>query len=174
MAEQQILAQLAALAEDNRNLNARLLASEQQQAAAAHQNHGAQQMLAGLPAVLVQAMRGQNEQRNLVDNKGLGKPTAFDNNEHSFLKWGRKTANYMSSVLRSLAPVLQQAVDQEDPLDWDTFKQSVIEVDEVTLDNMNDQVYHCLMALTDGESFDLVVGSGEGNGFESWRRLHRR
>ena len=35
MAEQQILAQLAQLAEDNRVLAARLLASEQQQAAAA-------------------------------------------------------------------------------------------------------------------------------------------
>eukprot|EP00971_Amphidinium_carterae_P332057 6465990-Amphidinium_carterae.1 len=30
------------------------------------------------------------------------------------------------------------------------------------------------MSLTDGDSFDLVVGAGPGEGLEAWRRLHRR
>eukprot|EP00971_Amphidinium_carterae_P033414 658064-Amphidinium_carterae.1 len=30
------------------------------------------------------------------------------------------------------------------------------------------------MSLTDGESFDLVMGAAAGEGLEAWRRLHRR
>lgn len=48
-----------------------------------------------------------------------------------------------------------------------------MDVTDEDLDYMNDQVFRCLMALTDGESFDLVVGSGDGQGFEAWRRLNR-
>ena len=31
-----------------------------------------------------------------------------------------------------------------------------------------------LSALTDGESFDVVMSAGGDHGFESWRKLHRR
>ncbi len=36
------------------------------------------------------------------------------------------------------------------------------------------QVYTLLVALTDEDSNDIVVGSGSGEGLEAWRRLHRR
>ena len=60
--------------------------------------------------------------RVLVDAKGLGKPSPFNNNEQDFLKWSRKTANYMNSVLKGLNPVLVSAVDEENVLDWKKFK----------------------------------------------------
>ena len=31
-----------------------------------------------------------------------------------------------------------------------------------------------LSALTDGESFDIVMSAGGDHGFESWRQLHER
>ena len=31
-----------------------------------------------------------------------------------------------------------------------------------------------LSAFTDSESFDVVMSAGDDNGFESWRKLHRR
>ena len=39
---------------------------------------------------------------------------------------------------------------------------------------MNEQVYHCLIDLTEGESFDMVLSAGEGQGLEAWRKLNRR
>ena len=110
----------------------------------------------------------------LVDSKGLGKPHPFNNVEADFLKWSRKTSNYMNSVLKGLAPVLASAVDEEDAIVWKKFQESNVDVTNEDLDDMNEQVYHCLVALTDGESFDLVIGSGEGNGLEAWRKLNRR
>eukprot|EP00971_Amphidinium_carterae_P296721 5894488-Amphidinium_carterae.4 len=37
-----------------------------------------------------------------------------------------------------------------------------------------EHLYTVLTSLTDGESFDLVMGAGAGQGLEAWRRLHRR
>ena len=36
------------------------------------------------------------------------------------------------------------------------------------------QLFVVLSALTDGESFDVVMSAGGDHGFESWRKLHRR
>ena len=36
------------------------------------------------------------------------------------------------------------------------------------------QLFIVLSALTDGESFDVVMSAGGDRGFESWRKLHRR
>ena len=43
-----------------------------------------------------------------------------------------------------------------------------------TLRKLADQLYTVLMTLVDGESFDILVGSGLGEGPEAWRRLHVR
>eukprot|EP00971_Amphidinium_carterae_P229465 4552446-Amphidinium_carterae.1 len=37
-----------------------------------------------------------------------------------------------------------------------------------------EQLCTVVMSLTDGESFDLVVGAGAGVEQKVWRRLHRR
>ena len=39
---------------------------------------------------------------------------------------------------------------------------------------MDGQLFIVLTALTDGESFDVVMSAGGDHGFESWRKLHRR
>ena len=43
-----------------------------------------------------------------------------------------------------------------------------------TLRMLADQLYTMLMTLVEGESFDILVGSGSGEGLEAWRRLHKR
>ena len=132
--EQQILQQLAAMAEENRALNARLAAQEA--TAAQQQQQAIPQLLHNLPAALAAAMQAsRREQRgSLTDNKGLGKPYSFDNSEGSFLKWSRKTTNYMSSVLKGLGPMLQLAVDNEDTIDYRVFRGSVVDVTDEDLD----------------------------------------
>ena len=127
-----------------------------------------------LPQTLQAMVKTSDVKRVLVDSKGLGKPSPFDNVEQNFLKWSRKTANYMNSIFKGLSPVLMSAVEEDNVIEWTKFKQHQIEVEDKDLEEMNDQVYHCLVALTDGESFDIVTGVGEGQGLEAWRKLHRR
>ena len=43
-----------------------------------------------------------------------------------------------------------------------------------TLRMLADQLYAVPMTLVEGESFDILVGSGSGEGLEAWRRLHKR
>ena len=43
-----------------------------------------------------------------------------------------------------------------------------------TLRVLADQLYTVLMTLVEGKSFDILVGSGSGEGLEAWRRLHKR
>ena len=45
--------------------------------------------------------------------------------------------------------------------------------DEVSAE-IDGQLFIVLSALTDGESFDIVMSAGGDNGFESWRKLHKR
>ena len=42
-----------------------------------------------------------------------------------------------------------------------------------TLQVLADQPYTVLMSFVEGESFDILVGSGSGEGLEVWRRLRR-
>ena len=42
-----------------------------------------------------------------------------------------------------------------------------------TLRMLADQLYTVLITLVAGESFDILVGSGAGEGLEAWRRLHK-
>ena len=42
-----------------------------------------------------------------------------------------------------------------------------------TLRMLADQLFSVLMTLVEGESFDIFVGSGSGEGLEAWRRLHK-
>ena len=42
------------------------------------------------------------------------------------------------------------------------------------LDRKVQQVFQVLMALTEDESQDIVIGAGSGNGLEAWRKLGRR
>ena len=167
---------------ENQNLNQRLgdMAAQQQASmqAAQHAQHAqlAPDLLQRLVASqeqLANAMRG-NRTKNLVDTKGLGKPLTFRNKEEEFRTWSRKTANYICSVHKEATDVLVSVAQNEAPSQMDQLKAEFFELGDDLLDEINAQVFQCLMALTEGESFDLVLGAGNGQGFEAWRRLQRR
>lgn len=122
---------------------------------------------------LVKAVRGA-QQTSLVDNKGLGKPSVFNNTEESFRVWSHKTSNFVCSVHREAKDLLAACAQDDTAVDLDVLKAQHFETPESLVDEINARVYQCLMALTDGESFDIVLGAGEGNGLEAWRRLQRR
>ena len=109
----------------------------------------------------------------LVDNKGLGKPYTFNNDEKSFAVWSKKTVSYFKSVYADAEMTLQIAAEETEPILFVKWQKNIIDVSDELLEEMDQQFHGALMALTDGESFDLVSGSG-GHGFEAWRKLVRR
>ncbi len=64
---------------------------------------------------------GKKDVPSLIDNKGLGKPTVFDNDDGHFMEWASKTANFIAGVHPQLRVVLEWASDHEQeilPGDW--------------------------------------------------------
>ena len=179
-----LIASIQVLTEQNKSLveqsKAMQMRLDEQEAEVLRQrtaNEQSAQVVAALnqlPQTLQNLAKTSDVKKVLVDAKGLGKPLPFDNVEQNFLKWSRKTVNYMNSIFKGLSPVLMSAVEEDNVIDWTKFKQHQIEVEDKDLEEMNEQVYHCLVALTDGESFDIVTGVGEGQGMEAWRKLNRR
>jgi hypothetical protein len=116
----------------------------------------------------------------LVDSRGLGKPSVFQNVEDSFPAWLRKTENYICGVFgEDFRKALEWAIEHEgeirqDEVD-DTWGDSADDADKIDdLTRKIEQVYTALASLTEGESNDLVVGAGGGNGLEAWRKLGHR
>ena len=50
----------------------------------------------------------------------------------------------------------------------------VLELGVETSAEVDGQLFAVLSALTDGESFVVVMSAGGDHGFESWRKLHGR
>ena len=91
------------LKDQNMELRKRLERAEQEavrQRGAIEQSAQVVAALSQLPQTLQAMVKPSDGKRVLVDAKGLGKPSPFNNNEQDFLKWSRKTANYMNSVLK--------------------------------------------------------------------------
>ena len=110
----------------------------------------------------------------LVDTKGLGKPPPLKNTESDFVSWARRTENFVVSVHPGARDVLTWAVERESATvaEANAAIEVVMPLDTVRM--LADQLYTVLMTLVERESFDILVGSGSGEGLEAWRRLHKR
>ena len=110
----------------------------------------------------------------LVDTKGLGKPPPLKNTESEFVSWARRTENFVVSVHPGARDVLTWAVERESATVTEANAATEVVMLLDTLRMLADQLYTVLMTLVEGESFDILVGSGSGEGLEAWRRLHKR
>ena len=128
----------------------------------------------------IKQMASKPQSLMLVDSKGLGKPSVFNNAEDSFPAWVRKTENYICGVFgESFRKVLEWSIEHEGEIRpdevEDTWGEHADENDKIEdLTRKMEQVYTALASLTEGESNDLVVGAGGGNGLEAWRKLGHR
>ena len=110
----------------------------------------------------------------LVDTKGLGKPPPLKNTEREFVSWARRTENFVVSVHPGARDVLTWAVEKESATVTEANAATEVVMPPGTLRILADQLYTVLMTLVEGESFDILVGSGSGESLEAWRRLHKR
>ena len=111
----------------------------------------------------------------LVDQKaGLGKPPVFSGREEDFYVWAKKVENYVSGVFPNARGPLTFAVESQDAVTATAVALGVPELEAEMSTEIDGQLLIVLSALTDGESFDVVMSAGCDHGFKSWRKLHRR
>ena len=90
-----VVASIQVLTEQNRALQMRLEQAEQEvirQRVVSEQSAQVVAALNQLPQTLQAMVKPSDGKRVLVDAKGLGKPSPFNNNEQDFLKWSRKAS----------------------------------------------------------------------------------
>ena len=110
--------------------------------------------------------------RKLVDGRGIGKPPVFDK-ETNFVIWTRKVESYVASVYDQARQILPWCVESTER----TGREDAcirFGGDATSYKEFDDDLFGCLLALTDAEGFDLVANGPRGEGMEVWRRLHRR
>ena len=112
--------------------------------------------------------------RMFVDQKGLGKPPVFWGREEDFYVWAKKVENYVSGVFPNVRGTLTFAVESQDAVTATSVALGVPELEADMSTEIDGQLFIVLSALTDVESFDVVMSAGGDHGFESWRKLHRR
>ena len=134
------------------------------------------QGLAELPgAITTVPSRSQAPMRRmLVDPKGLGKPPMFSGREEHFYVWTKKIENYVSGVFPNVRDAVAFAAESQDVVAAATVAIGVPELGVDTSAEIDVQFFLVLSALTEGESFDIVMSAGGDHGFESWRKLHGR
>ena len=86
--------------------------------------------------------------------------------------WTKKVENYVSGAFPNVRGALTFAA-----LDVVTAATVAIGVPELGVETsaeIDGQLFVVLSALTEGESFDIVMSAGCDHGFENWRKLHGR
>ena len=90
----------------------------------------------------------------------------FSSREEHFYVWTKKVENYVSGAFSNVRGALAFAAESQDVVTAELGVETSAEIDG--------QLFVVLSALTDGESFDVVMSAGGDHGFESWRKLHGR
>ena len=80
----------------------------------------------------------------------------------------------MSGVFPNVRGILSFAVESQDAVTATTVALGVPELEAEMFSEIDGQLFIVVSALTDGESFDVVMSAGGDRGFESWRKLHRK
>ena len=98
----------------------------------------------------------------------------FSGKEDDFYVWTKKVENYVSGVFPNVSGALAFAAGLQDVVTTATVAIGVLELGIATSAEIDEQLFVVLSALTEGESFDIVMSSGGDHGFENWRKLPGR
>ena len=126
-------------------------------------------------AAAIAATGRESSQQTLIDIKGIGKPPVFGIRAEDFQPWVRKVENlFVATYTEEFRGVLHYAMDSDTTILATNTDLTDAFVEIVDLKKKIGAVFTALIALTEDESNDIVVGAGDGQGLEAWRRLHRR
>ena len=82
--------------------------------------------------------------------------------------------NYVSGVFPNVRGALTFEAETQDVVTAATVAIDMPELGVETSAEVDGQLFVVLSALTEGESFDIVMSAGGDHVFESWRKLHGR
>ena len=129
------------------------------------------------------AKRG-DQRPQLVDTKGLGKPSSFGTGtEQALLRtfpvWQRKMANFITAVYPGAREVLDWAATHEreltDKMLDRAYGTRADDFDQLAdLNHIAQQIYVVLVQYTEEEEANDIASNAVGRGFEAWRKLARR
>ena len=115
--------------------------------------------------------------QSLIDIKGLGKPPVFKNDSSKFTERLRKTTGFLIAAYgSSFRQVIEWIEDQEATITEQDLDEQFGDTGHEPVEGIterNAQLHVALLALTEGESFDVVLGAAP-SGLEALRRLVRR
>ena len=94
----------------------------------------------------------------------------FSGKEEHFYVWTKKIENYVSGVFPNVRGALAFAAESHQQQLRLVCRKSELR----RLQRVDVQLFVVLSAVTEGESFDIVMSAGGDHGFESWRKLHGR
>ena len=108
---------------------------------------------------------------NFVDVKGVGKPSAFQNDESKFHEWAKKLEDHLIGVEPQLEVILDWAVETEIEI-----IQSMIADKRGENAHTAEQVDGCAQAVV---QLKIVLAHGrrklvDRNGLEAWSGVHKR
>ena len=87
--------------------------------------------------------------------------------EEYFYVWAKKVENYVSGVFPNVRGALSFPVESQDAVTATAVALGVPELEVEMLTEIDGQLFTVLSALTDGESFDVVMTDGGDHAFES-------
>ena len=121
------------------------------------------QVLAELPGAITTVLsRSQAPMRRMfVDPKGLGKTPVFTGREEHFYVWTKRVENYVLGVFPNVRGAWTFAAESQDVVTAATVAIGVPELGVETSAEIDAQLFVVLSALTEDESFDIVM-SAEG------------
>eukprot|EP00971_Amphidinium_carterae_P330074 6462928-Amphidinium_carterae.1 len=166
--------ELARITQENQLLHQQ----QQQQQQPGQQLQVVVQQLGQAVQALAQTRGGASAVPRLVDTKGLGKPMPFKNDTSKFNEWLRKTSSYFTAAYgSSFKGLLDWVEDQEQTITTQDLAMQFNDVNSPEyiecLEEKDAQLHAALMALTEGEAFDIVLGCASC-GSEALRKLIRR
>ena len=119
---------------------------------------GLAELLGAITTVLIRSQAPTR--RMLVDPKGLGKPPMFSGREEHFYVWTKKIENNVSGVFPNVRGALAFAAESQDVVASAIDAIGVPELGVEMSAETDGQLFIVLSALTDGESFDIVMSAG--------------
>ena len=131
-------------------------------------------------AVRQSATRESSRSQQLVDTRGIGKPSVFSGDEVKFREWSKKVESFVTGVFgEQVRAALEWAAEHGTAISRDDLNTAFGEGSDEEIENIHgigSQLYTALQQLTTGEPFDLVtnVSADSHGGFECWRKLFRR
>ena len=132
--------------------------------------------LSGAITTVLKSFTSTNKKdASFFDPNGLGKPPVFSGRKEDFYVWGPRRSRTTCLVCSRTCVDLWRL--QQSRKTWSEQQQlrlACLNFGVETSAEIDGQLFVVLSALTDGESFEVVVSARGDHGFESWRKPHGR